>query len=84
MSGNTPMSKKLKWCRRFLHSWQQEDTGYMIQKLWTFGVGKKTSFYLTYLSEDDMQKGNNIGNFPSLTDAKNSFKNLVDIPIPPL
>lgn len=76
MNGNIPMSKKLKWNRRFLHSWQQEETGYMIQKLWTFGVGMKESFFLTFLNEVDFHKGCNLGNYRSLIDAKNSFENI--------
>ena len=65
----------IKWTKLGNHKWVCEE-GYRIARYWTFGMGKKITFFLVFDSEQSYQSGINIANVNSLKEAKNFCENL--------
>lgn len=60
------------WTKTNLYAWTHTQ-GWKISKHWTL-TGEREVYFLTYASENDYYKGNNIGSFKTIKEAKNSFK----------
>lgn len=62
----------IMWTKTNLYAWTHSENGWIIAKWWTL-CGNKEVYFSTYADRQARDKGENIGTFNSLKEAKKSF-----------